>query len=320
MSIDMTSNFFRLLMHFRRHDLVAFNKDHERLFALAKKSNDHAEVTSHYYSVMSAVIDEYFNGNFHFVPPSKRGQSLEEALNSLHRRIAEELELKEGMTCVDIGCGIGTVIQEIAYTGASITGVTIAANEVEIGNKALEKLGCNERCKLIESLDCAYAIYALKYFVDLKPVLEEVKRCLKPGGKLVIYDLVKTDKYDENNEEHRKIVEGLEFACGMPSLHHRSEMVDKCAEVGLQLSNSVNLCEETGKPYHYCFSHSKFFMWLVTSKTISTLIKTTQAMRILPKGFYKFNKTFLRGTVSKIVAGGKMGILDGGEILVFTRE
>lgn len=88
---------------------MAFNREHERLFAEAKRSADHGAVTAHYYSVMSRVIDDYFNGNFHFVPPTEPDQTLEQALRQLHQRIGQELQLKEGMHCIDLGCGIGSV-------------------------------------------------------------------------------------------------------------------------------------------------------------------------------------------------------------------
>ncbi|ETN76175.1 hypothetical protein RB195_011191 [Necator americanus] len=110
-----------------------FAEEHDKLFIEAKKSGDHLAVTSHYYSVMSTVIDEYFGGNFHFAPPKKPNMSLNEALSDLHRTIGERLGLKDGRTCVDIGCGIGGVMRDLAVTGADITGITIAANEVEIG-------------------------------------------------------------------------------------------------------------------------------------------------------------------------------------------
>jgi ubiquinone/menaquinone biosynthesis C-methylase UbiE len=52
------------------------------------------------------------------------------------------------------------------------------------------------------TFDCGYAIYSLKYFPDLEPVFKEITRVLKPGGRFVVYDLVKTSSYDENCEEH----------------------------------------------------------------------------------------------------------------------
>lgn len=79
---------------------------------------------------MSKVIDEYFSGSFHFVPPMKEKQKLEDSLRDLHVRIGKELELGPEVRCLDIGCGIGSVIGELARTGAQLTGVTIAKNEV----------------------------------------------------------------------------------------------------------------------------------------------------------------------------------------------
>ncbi|KIH58135.1 hypothetical protein ANCDUO_11668, partial [Ancylostoma duodenale] len=70
--------------------------------------------------------------NFHFAPPKKANMTLNEALLDLHRKIGEKLGLKEGKSCVDIGCGIGGVMRDLAATGADLTGITIAANEVKI--------------------------------------------------------------------------------------------------------------------------------------------------------------------------------------------
>ncbi|KAK6012982.1 hypothetical protein OSTOST_21837, partial [Ostertagia ostertagi] len=132
MAVNMKKNYLKLLMHFRRHDLNEFVEEHDRLFGEAKISGDHLAVTSHYYSVMSKVIDEYFGGNFHFAPPRHEKLSLEEALADLHRKIGQRLGLSAGMSCVDIGCGIGGVMRDLAPTQANLIGITIAANEVEL--------------------------------------------------------------------------------------------------------------------------------------------------------------------------------------------
>ncbi|PIO60890.1 methyltransferase domain protein [Teladorsagia circumcincta] len=154
---------------------------------------------------MSKVIDEYFGGNFHFAPPRHEKLSLEEALSDLHRKIGQRLGLSAGMSCVDLGCGIGGVMRDLAPTQANLIGITIAPNEVELGNKEFRKLGIDFNCRLMEgdchnmplddgSQDAAYAVYSLKYFPELDGVMKE-------------------------------IVEGLEHACGMPSLHTRAEMM-----------------------------------------------------------------------------------------------
>lgn len=49
------------------------------------------------------------------------------------------LAVKHGMIqCLDIGCGIGSVMADLAKTGADLTGVTIAQNEVEMGTVYLK--------------------------------------------------------------------------------------------------------------------------------------------------------------------------------------
>lgn len=112
----------------------------------------------------------------------------------------------------------------------------------------------------------------------------------------------------------------LEHACGMPSLHYRDEVVGKAQQTEMNLLNSVDLCEETGRPFHYSFSKSPTFMWMINSKAIGRLIKVAQVLKIIPKGFYHFNKVFLSGTVASIVKGGQMQILSGAEIMVFQKN
>ncbi|KAI1712986.1 methyltransferase domain-containing protein [Ditylenchus destructor] len=284
-----------MLMHFRRQDLDAFCKEHQSLYNEARSStNDYGPVTAHYYSVMS--------------------------------------KLEKGKSCVDIGCGIGSVIEDLAGTGAKFTGLTIAPNEVEIGNANFKKFGIYPHCQILQancvksvplesgSQDAAYAIYALKYFPDIKPIASEVSRILKPNGLFLVYDLMKTDKYDPANVIHRKLLDGLSYACGMPNLHSREEMVASIENSGFHLLEAINLSDESGQPFYYCFSSSALFMWLVRSPIIGHLIKIGQMLRILPSGFHFFNKIFLSGTVNKIVRAGELGILSGAEILLFQKS
>lgn len=49
----------------------------------------------------------------------------------------------------------------------------------------------------------------------------------------------------------------------MPSLHSRIEMIECAEDHGLRLLESIDLCDETGHPFHFCFSHSPAFMWMV---------------------------------------------------------
>lgn len=43
----------------------------------------------------------------------------------------------------------------------------------------------------------------------------------------------------------------------------RKEIVNLAKIYGLELAESINLDEETGNPYYFCFSHSPLFLWLI---------------------------------------------------------
>ncbi|KAL3116643.1 hypothetical protein niasHT_001390 [Heterodera trifolii] len=347
--MNLSQQFFNLLLHFRRHDLVAFVNEHSRLYAEAQITGDYGECIAHYYSVMSKVINEYFCGSFHFVPPilppehqsdvkspclcnKSSTMALPVALRQLHLRIGQSLELGPEKHCLDIGCGIGDVIKNLAFTGAHFTGLTIAENEVHIGNANFRSLGIHNNCLLLlgdctktlpvqnESKDAVFALYSLKYMPNLGHIFAELDRVMKPGGKLLIYDLLKTDKFDVSNEKHCKLLSELEFGCGMPPLHSRSELLAEADKAGFQLIQANDLQHESGMPFYHCFSHSPFFMWLMRSQLIENLIKVAQTLKILPRAFHEFNKIFIRGTVVKIVEAGQLGILSGSEILLFCKK
>ncbi|VDK68062.1 unnamed protein product [Litomosoides sigmodontis] len=306
-----------------------FAEEHDRLYKEAKAKSDYSLVTAHYYSVMSAIIDEYFNGSFHFAPPRRRQQSLADALKELHERIGRCLKLTRGKQCVDIGCGIGGVMHDLAITGASLTGVTIAGNEVTVGNERFENEGL-KNCRIVQGnccslplvdggYDCAYAVYALKYIEDLKPALQEVNRILLPGGLFLVYDLLKTDKYHSSSEKHKEVIKNLEYACGMPPLHTKAEIIGTAKIYGLELVENIDFDRETGNPFYFCFSNSPLFMWLVSSSLVDWIISIAQTFHVMPKGFLHFKRIFLAGTINSIVQAGKLGILSGSEILLFQK-
>lgn len=61
----------------------------------------------------------------------------------------------------------------------------------------------------------------------------------------------------------RSLLEGIEFACGMPKLHSREDLIE-CAEAqSLHLIKVCDLSEESGQTFYYCFTNSKVFMWII---------------------------------------------------------
>ena len=67
--------------------------------------------------------------------------------------VAESLNVRPAMRVLDLGCGDGTTALPMAYTGADVTGVDIARNLVEAGNKRASEAGLG-RLRFLEGDAC----------------------------------------------------------------------------------------------------------------------------------------------------------------------
>lgn len=47
------------------------------------------------------------------------------------------------------------------------------------------------------------------------------------------------------------------------SYNFREEIINTAKIYGLELTENIDLDQETGNPYYFCFSHSPLFMWLI---------------------------------------------------------
>lgn len=74
-----------------------------------------------------------------------REETLEEMQDNKMAVVCEKIDLKEGETMLDIGCGWGTLARYASVNyGARVTGVTIAENQTEWGNDALRQASVPE--------------------------------------------------------------------------------------------------------------------------------------------------------------------------------
>ncbi len=114
----------------------------------------------------------------------------------------EIADVREGMTCVDLGCGGGRLALELARTGARVVGVDVSAAMIDrmleqarrdgLENvtgraQAIEQLSLPE-----ESVDVVVTNYALHHLLDpdKAKVVSAAYTWLRPGGKLVVSDMM----------------------------------------------------------------------------------------------------------------------------------
>lgn len=118
---------------------------------------------------------------------------------------AKALEMsgaRSGLVCVDLGCGGGRLALELARRGATVTGIDVSAPMIERMRSQAQREGLTfvkgivmpiERASLpAESVDLVISNYALHHLRDAEKarVVQAAHAWLRPGGKLVISDLM----------------------------------------------------------------------------------------------------------------------------------
>ena len=105
---------------------------------------------------------------------------------------------------LDVATGTGdmAILSSKLLTAEKIIGIDISDGMLEIGKKKIEKLGLQQRIELLKgdsetitfssnSFDAVTVAFGVRNFQDLELGLSEIKRVLKPGGKLVVLECTK---------------------------------------------------------------------------------------------------------------------------------
>ncbi len=122
--------------------------------------------------------------------------------------MASEIDVGEGDTVLDLGCGCGAIAQHIAsITGCTVYGINIERSQIEKAWEYPDRSRLNfavgdfnEPLRFGDGMfDAVYNVQALTYATDLEQTFKEVFRILKPGGKLFVNDVAALDKYDRES-------------------------------------------------------------------------------------------------------------------------
>ena len=103
----------------------------------------------------------------------------------------KRLNLKPGMTVLDVACGTGNLAIPAARTGASVTGVDIAPNSVEQARQNAKAEGLNAKFDEGDaealpyadaSFDAVVTMFGAMFAPRPELVARELKRVCRPGG------------------------------------------------------------------------------------------------------------------------------------------
>ncbi|MEU4508635.1 class I SAM-dependent methyltransferase [Nonomuraea wenchangensis] len=98
-----------------------------------------------------------------------------------------------GRRILDAGCGAGPLFAELRERGAVVTGIDASAGMLE---QARRRLGADADLRVVDlagplpfpddMFDDVVASLVLHYLEDWGPTLAEIRRVLKPGGRLLV--------------------------------------------------------------------------------------------------------------------------------------
>lgn len=117
---------------------------------------------------------------------------------------ARSLNVTGGMKVLDLGCGDGTTALPLAQRGADVTGIDIARNLVEAGNRRALEAGltnlhfqAGDACDLQgvadASFDLTLSVFGAMFAPRPFDVAREMVRVTRPGGRIVMGNWIPGD-------------------------------------------------------------------------------------------------------------------------------
>jgi len=118
--------------------------------------------------------------------------------------VVQSLEIKPPLRALDLGCGDGTTAMPLALLGAEVTGIDIARNLVEAGNRRAAEAGLDrlkfqegDACNLEgvddDSFDLTLTVFGAMFAPKPYYVAKEMVRVTKPGGRIVMGNWIPND-------------------------------------------------------------------------------------------------------------------------------
>jgi sterol 24-C-methyltransferase len=306
----------------KHNDLYTSSKENEDHIT-EKRKQEYADMVQRFYNLVTDFYTYAWGYSFHFAPRFKT-ESFQESIKRYEYYLSNQLGLSKNMKCLDVGCGVGGPMRNIAnFSGANIDGVTINAYQAEIGRKKNKEMHLEEQCKLHEgdyqhlsfldnTFDAAFAIESTCHSPDKKQVFSEIFRVLKPGARFADYEWILTEKFDYENKNHVKIKKEIEIGNGIPDLTTKDEILGALEEVGFKIEKhfdaNANLHAMNEIPWYHELNQelvwdnfkTSFVGRFMTSAALFVLEKS----QVVPKGSTSVSM-LLAKTATYLVKAGK---------------
>ncbi len=147
-------------------------------------------------------------------PTGRRGRFVAALMNREHQPLTlwglTHVNIEPDYVILDVGCGGGKTVSRLAQRAVlgKVFGIDYSADMVEYSKKVNKKLIAENRVEIVEApventgfpdnfFDLVTAIETYYFWPNFSDALQEIKRVLKPSGKLLMTnEMVKDGVYD----------------------------------------------------------------------------------------------------------------------------
>ncbi len=289
---------------------------------------DHTETVKEYYDISNELMEWGWGESLHFAPLSP-GESVKDSKIRHQRLMIDKLELREGMTVVDVGCGFGGPMRRVvSESDARVVGVNINENQIERAKSLTAAAGLDRMvdylvCSFMDmaavadgTFDRGYAIESTCHAPDKAGAFAEIHRVLKPGALFWGQEMCLTDRFDPDDERHRGMKQDLMHGIALADIATFGE-VDRALEAaGFELIEGMDRGAEHDGPSTPWYQPLETWSRTMGNSLIGVPLgrkaavggtRLAEMMRIMPKGSSAVVE-MLNKTAGAYTAGGRAGI------------
>ena len=223
---------------------------------------DHTDTVKEYYDISSELMIFGWGESLHFAPLSP-DESLVDSKVRHQRLMIEKLELREGMTVVDVGCGIGGPMRRVvSEAGVRVVGVNINEIQMEKAKGLNAEAGIDHMvdylvCSFMDmasvedgTFDRGYAIESTCHAPDKAGAFAEIYRVLKPGALFWGQEMCMTDRFDADDDQHQAMKQDLMHGIALKEIATFGEVNRALETAGFELIEGMDRAVEAERSDH----------------------------------------------------------------------